>query len=162
MKRKSTRDIMLLVVIAAACWAYGASLAKSAEFLEQNWPPETRQAFYSVSQGSQIMPYDWFRALERADSDAGFYADGLARHGYLPNPRSDFNPDGLPVGFAIDKDKRGWWIGLNCAACHTNQVSFEGRVLQIDGAPTQAVQVAVRFRKPGEDLPAAPPQRAIP
>ena len=108
------------------------------EFLEQNWSKFTRQKFYNTSQGSQIMSYNWFISLEQADNRDGFFADGLRRHGYIPNRKTIRNRDGLPVGFAIDKHLSGWWIGLTCAACHTSQISFNGTTLQIDGGPAQA------------------------
>ena len=115
-------------------------------FLDQNWSSKTRQKFYTTSQGSQIMTYSWFTSLERADSREGFYADGLKRHGFIPNPRHrKFNPDGLPVGWVLDKDKTGRWIGLTCAACHTNQIEFGGTLMQIDGGARQ---------EPGDPSPA--------
>jgi hypothetical protein len=89
------------------------------------------------------MPYSWFVALEQPDSDAMFLDDKLARFGYLAPYRSKAlesrNPDGLPIGFARDDDeKRGAWIGMTCAACHTNQVEFKQKRLQIDGGPANA------------------------
>jgi hypothetical protein len=99
----------------------------------QGWGQGTRAWMYSFTQGSQLLPYGWFRALERPDSETLFRADGLARFGYLPNPGGI---DGLPVGFAIDVDRAGMWLGLNCAACHTNRVEVAGRTYQIDGGPS--------------------------
>jgi len=112
------------------------ALAQSAPtYLDQGWSKSEREWFYSFSQGSQLMPYPWFRALELPDSETRFAADGLARFGYLPRPPSGMNPDGLPVGFAVDRNRLGDWIGLNCAACHTNRIEFRDQVLQIDGGP---------------------------
>src|SRR5712691_11526500 len=34
----------------------------------KTWTDERRQWYYHTSQGSQIMPYDWFVALEQADA----------------------------------------------------------------------------------------------
>lgn len=130
-----------LIVAALGCFLLNACApeAGSPEFLEQNWSKSARQKFYTTTQGSQMMPYKWFMALERADSSEGFYSDGLRRHGYIPNPSSRrHNPDGLPVGFAVDKDSAGRWIGMTCAACHTNQIIFNGTTMQIDGAPALA------------------------
>lgn len=39
------------------------------EFLNQNWTPEVWQTCYNLSQVSPMMPYDWFTAMEGADSD---------------------------------------------------------------------------------------------
>jgi hypothetical protein len=35
----------------------------SVVYLEQNWSPDESSRFYFTSQGSQILPYDWFLAL---------------------------------------------------------------------------------------------------
>lgn len=132
-----------LIVAALGCFLLNACASETASpgFLEQNWSESTRQKFYTTSQGSQIMPYKWFMALEQPDSRKGFFSDGLRRLGYIPNRRSDSNPDGLPVGFAVDavgKDSTDWWIGMTCAACHTNQIKYNGTTMQIDGAPALA------------------------
>jgi hypothetical protein len=112
-------------------------------FLNQAWKVADRAWFYTTTQGSQIMPYKWFLALERPDSDMRFRADSLARFGYLPNRYKTDNPDGLPVGFVKDTDDRGAWIGMTCAACHTNQINFAGKTLQIDGGPANADMFAL-------------------
>jgi len=95
-----------------------------------------------------MMPLDWFLALERPDSQESFTGDGLARFGYLPNPKGLLNPFGLPVGFTQDPpvlaaDKPTGWVGLTCAACHTNRIEYEDSdkkktVMQIDGGPADA------------------------
>ncbi len=118
-----------------------ASVARAqVEFLEQNWVPEVRQTFYTTSQGSRMMPYKWFLALEVSDSEDSFVRVRLPELGYLANHDTTNNPDMLPVGFVLDKNlqTKAEFIGLNCAACHTNQISYEGRTFQIDGAPTLA------------------------
>jgi mono/diheme cytochrome c family protein len=123
----------------------GAVRAQTPTWLQQGWTPADRNMFYTTSQGSQMMPYDWFMALERPDSETLFRVDGLARFGYLPNPDRTNNPDRLPVGFVKDVDKNDGrqWFGMTCAACHTNQIRFAGRTLQIDGGPTDADMYAL-------------------
>ena len=73
-----------------------------ASFLSQNWTDNERQAFYTTSQGSRMMPYDWFLALETVDGGGSFLKDTLPTFGYLPNGVSSENPDALPVGFVKD------------------------------------------------------------
>jgi mono/diheme cytochrome c family protein len=109
--------------------------AQAPAFLDQGWSAADRDWMYGFSQGSQIIPYDWFLALEVPEGGAPFRADGLARHGYLPRPPGPANRDGLPVGFGWDRDGRGWWFSMNCAACHTGQIHHAGRTWQVDGAP---------------------------
>jgi len=129
------------------------------ECLNQGWSEHERSWWYSVSQGSRLLPLPWMLALEQADNDQKFLSDSnVDKYRYLTNPISRDNPYGLPVGFAVDKEEganfqlmcaifkvgcargslRAPWVGLNCAACHTNELSFGGRRFRIEGAPTHA------------------------
>ena len=109
--------------------------------LDQGWSEELRDAYYFTPQGSRMMPYAWFVALERATDTTLFASpDNMQRYGWIharePSPR---NPDNLPIGFArdpVDLPGTGPWIGLSCAACHTNDVTYRGRTIRVDGAPT--------------------------
>lgn len=112
-------------------------VAATPTYLNQGWSDAQRQQFYTISQGSELLPLNWFLALERTGSEEMFLADGLARFGYLPNPASAANPHGLPVGFTEDKNA-GTWLGLTCAACHTSQINYHGSVIRIDGGSTDA------------------------
>src|SRR6266446_10015268 len=90
------------------------------QYAKQGWTVDDRQAFYTTSQGSHMIPYLWFKALRRLDVDEPFGGDQLARYGYLPND-TKLNPEGLPVGFVIDGDAKTGFLGMTCAACHTAQ-----------------------------------------
>lgn len=104
--------------------------------LPQGWSNERQQAFWYTSQGSKIVPYDWFLVLEQADNTIPFRSDdNIERLRYIPAfPTADWNPDGVPVGFAKTDD----WIGFTCAACHTARIDYEGVSFVIDGGPTMA------------------------
>ena len=113
----------------------------------QNWDAEQQQEFWFLSQGSLIIPYDWFLFLEQKGSEVPF-RDGAHMDGfrYLPQRPTAANPDALPIGFTRD-DARGHegyeemsdhWLGLTCAACHTGQIEYRGHKMLIDGAPTMA------------------------
>ncbi|KZM43679.1 hypothetical protein OA92_08315 [Marinomonas sp. SBI22] len=106
--------------------------------LEQAWNEDTRQGFWYTSQGSQIIPYSWFTWLEVADSKDLFRSnEHMSYLGYLPMESSKMNPSGLPIGFALNMDKKGdAWMGMTCAACHTNQLDYQGTQYLIEGAPT--------------------------
>ena len=108
--------------------------------LDQGWDDQTRQDFWFTTQGSQIIPYAYFLALEQASSTAKFSApENLAGYRYLPAPVSTLNPDGLPIGFVKHVDAQSQaWIGVTCAACHTSQINYQGTGLLIDGAGTLA------------------------
>jgi mono/diheme cytochrome c family protein len=109
--------------------------------LEQSWNANIRNKFWFTSQGSRIMPYSWFTWLEQADNQSLFRdAEHMEELRYLPMASSNMNPSGLPIGFALDKDKKDGsaWVGLTCAACHTNQLDYQGTKFLIEGAPTLA------------------------
>ncbi|HEY0418851.1 MAG TPA: di-heme-cytochrome C peroxidase, partial [Acetobacteraceae bacterium] len=129
-----------------------------ASTLDQNWSDAQRRWFYHTSQGTKLMPYGWFLALEQPSlSLTGappFSApDNLARFGFLPDTPSANNPDGLPVGFAPgwsfveDTTEREPVVGLTCAACHTGQIEYRRQAVRIDGGPamtnTGAFQTAL-------------------
>jgi mono/diheme cytochrome c family protein len=133
--------------------------------LGQGWTQADRDWWYSVSQGSRLLPLSWAKALELKDSNDTFLSDSHLRHlNYL----TDRNTAGLPLGFVVDtntnarqtdaacmdyptlcdaKDhfKKPWtalprqpWLGLNCSACHTNDIAYKGRTVRVDGAPSLA------------------------
>ena len=115
------------------------------KFLNQNWSAEQRQRFYHTNQGTEIMPYKWFLALEQPGikvfGTVPKVTDGdyLARFGFLPNAVDANNPDGLPVGFAkadtVDPHSgvSVQVVGITCAACHTGQLNYQGKGVRIDG-----------------------------
>lgn len=137
----------------------GKAPTKQVRFLDQGFTDDDRQAFYYLSQGSQLLPYDWFLSLEQVDSEALFRNDMHMRGlGYIPQPPDPAkNPDGLPIGFVKDDNpdtvnsfaiKKAFlgadykrenypttnaWIGLTCAACHTTQIDYKGESIRIDG-----------------------------
>lgn len=130
----------LLFAIAALILADRAAVAQPSDGNPgaQGWSDQDRQTFYTTSQGSQLIPYAWFRALRRADGDEPFAADQLQRYGYLPNPPSAANPEGLPVGFTLDGTPSSGYLGMTCAACHTTQITYRGMTMRVDGGRASA------------------------
>lgn len=110
--------------------------------LDQGWDDEQRQRFSFTSQGSQIVPYDWFLALEQANGTELIRTNEnlVGQLGFLQESPSPANPDGLPVGFAKSKDQETGvtWLGLTCAGCHTGQIETGTASLRIYGGPTLA------------------------
>ena len=99
-------------------------------YLEQNWSDADRDWFYFIDQGSRLIPYRIFKSLEQADNEKLLSdAYNLLRFGFLSANKSKSNPDGLPVGFTIADD----YLGLNCAACHTQQLKYEDKFIRVDG-----------------------------
>jgi hypothetical protein len=128
------------------------SLSDEIVNVEQGWSPADKTAWYVTTQGSRLLPLSWLRALEQPDSEQPFLApEYMAAFHYIPRPGAS----DLPMGFAIDAEddsqlsatKLRWkdgqspnepWVGMNCSACHSNEITFNGKRLRIEGAPTLA------------------------
>lgn len=126
---------LFVLVVVSACSLFPPQLADP-----QGWSEDDQTFFYYSTQGSRLIWRDWFLALERHDNTQLFLADGLQRFGYLPGQQVGlYNPDKLPIGFALDQDAAGrGWIGMTCAACHTSEVIYGATTKRIDGAPASA------------------------
>jgi hypothetical protein len=116
--------------------------------VEQGWTDDQRLHFHHTPQGSRLIPYDWFMALEQPclslfGCDLFAEKTYLARFGFLNSQKdSKLNPDGLPIGFARQEDfhdpetKTTYQVvGLTCAACHTGELHYRKYAVQVDGAP---------------------------
>jgi len=115
-------------------------------YADQGWGPglnaAKRQTYYYTPQGAVLkdVRYSWFRALEMPWSTRKLSdPEIMRRYGFLVDPATTANPDGLPVGFTkhYDRDLQEDLLDLTCAACHTGQINVTrgGRTtaLRIDG-----------------------------
>src|SRR5215813_8607912 len=97
---------------------------------EQGWTDDQRLHFHHTPQGTRLIRYDWFMALEQPCLSlfgCDLFSDKmyLARFGFLSSQRDPkLNPNGLPVGFArqqnfYDPETKTHYavVGLTCAAC---------------------------------------------
>lgn len=163
-ERKTAKEPPVPIVDEPAGSGDSPSPAEPFELIRfsQGWTQDQAMDFYNTSQGSQLMPYSWFLALEQAGSDRPFRdASNVRRLGYIPQDKTPGrNPDGLPIGFVRDDipedflSKSGAmhksrlaggsediyteyreWLGLTCAACHTSEIRFNNQTLRIDGGP---------------------------
>jgi processive rubber oxygenase RoxA-like protein/cytochrome c len=113
---------------------------------DQGWGPgleaRARQTYYYTAQGAVLkdLRYTWFRALEMPWSKRKLSnPDIMRRYGFVVDPPTRANPDGLPVGFTkhYDSDLNEEVLDVTCAACHTGQINVtrNGRTtaLRIDG-----------------------------
>jgi len=99
------------------------------------WTAANQAALYYADQGSWIMPYEWAKAL-KLPSGQSFLSQLTTSYGYIPNPVSPSNPEGLPVGFLVaNPGTKNQQLSMNCAACHTRQIEVEGIKYRIDGGP---------------------------
>jgi mono/diheme cytochrome c family protein len=103
--------------------------------------PAERDTFYHLEEGSEVFPVSWFLALESEDGN-GLFAENLERFGLIPNRQGPTNPLGLPVGLtaAPTRDLKQFGVqmlGVNCAACHVAELTYNGNRLRLDGAPSR-------------------------
>jgi len=117
-------------------------------WLPQNWTEDQRQRYYHTAQGSDLLPYAWFLALEQpqfAIKGAPPFRENsyLQGFGFIPDSASPQNPDALPVGFVRDDrfkdpytEQKNVVLGITCAACHTGELFFAGKAIRIDAGPS--------------------------
>jgi cytochrome c5 len=111
-------------------------------YLDQGWNESDSLWYYNTTQGSALIPYDFFIVLEEAGSNELFRSTpNIDKYRYLPQKPTFFNPDGLPVGFVKETYQGKDYVGYTCAACHTGQVNYKGKAIRIDGAPAMADMV---------------------
>lgn len=143
-KNRISCSLLLSVVVALAflqSLASAQSVDKSGDlvYLNQAWTAEDRAQFYWAAQGSALLSYDIYLALEVPGTNELFNSPAnTERMGLLIDPVDlKNNPDNLPVGVAKSEIKagvfKGTYAGLTCAACHTNQIQYKGTQIRIDG-----------------------------
>ncbi len=131
-------------------------------YLDQGLDDDTRLEFYFLSQGSQLLPYTWFIALENTNNQQLFTSDQHMRSlGFIPHTKDpQRNPDGLPIGFVKDDNPKtvsyqikkeflgpsydennypntNSWLGFTCASCHTADLRYQGKTIRIEGGSSQ-------------------------
>jgi RoxA-like, cytochrome c-like len=117
-------------------------------FLPQNWTEDQRHRYYHEAQGSELLPYAWFLALEQPRFSLGGAPpfrndDYMQGFGFIPDQAYEGNPDGLPVGFTRDDrfvdpytGQKLIVLGISCAACHTGEIFYGGKAIRIDAGPS--------------------------
>jgi RoxA-like, cytochrome c-like len=148
-----------LVIAAIGLWVFAAlqipavripAYEKPGELktLPQGWSEADRTWFHHTPQGTQIMPYKWFLALEQPCGtpwSCGKFSDQeyLGRFGFIAGVQdAKLNPAGLPIGFAIDNQFRNPLdgsmspvVGFTCAACHTGELHYGNHAVRVEGGP---------------------------
>ena len=129
-----------------------AAVGDQPSFLDQSWSEDDRSWFYTITQGSQLMPYYWFLALERSGSNKLFLDDQLARFGYLPpyqtQRHSTRNPDRLPIGFCAGRRARARPLDWN----DLRRVSHQPGALSVTRRSRREGTAADRWRPIGSQL----------
>ena len=170
MKRIALATILIVVVIVGGFYLYLSQPQFRVEIpayqnppeqlihADQGWTDDQRLHFHHTSQGTRLIPYDWFMALEQPCLSlfgCDLFTDKtyLARFGFLVSQADPkLNPNALPVGFArqenfYDPETKSTYpvIGLTCAACHTGELHYGKYAVQVDGAP--AMIEVTQFQK---------------
>jgi mono/diheme cytochrome c family protein len=157
----SRQPFLLATALSAAMLLAACKTTPSVVADDQGWDTAARNAWYNGDQGSRLMPLKWFEALEQPMAPgaapgavAGHFLDPAYLDAFRILPPA--SPGALPVGFAIDSrdDSRlnhtslHWlgkpaaqdkvdWVGLNCAACHTAQMTYgDGPPITVQGGPS--------------------------
>ena len=114
-------------------------------YLDQAWSAQDRADYYWTSQGSALLSYDIYLALEAEGTKDLFSSRAHSdRMGLLTEPLdSARNPDNLPVGIAKASitagQYKGIYAGLTCAACHTGQIQYQGKQIRIEGGASNRI-----------------------
>src|SRR4051812_20149169 len=125
-----------LTLLTAAPFAHAQTID-----LKQGWDHATSEQFWFGSQGSRIMPYAWFIALEQQSNTALLRdPDFMESLGYIVVRKLPANPNDLPIGFARDENAAATasYAGLTCAACHTARWRIKGQTVIVEGGPAMA------------------------
>lgn len=125
--------------------------------LDQGWDGQTLGNWQQLSQGSRYIPLSWAQALEAPGQQSRFITErNLANYGYTAyQAQYQGRTLLLPAGFVPDDNNdrhlsytrlrwyagqgdREAWLGMNCSACHTSTVRYQGQAMVVQGGPTNA------------------------
>lgn len=133
--------VACLLSFACLAMACGPARAQTGQptYLDQGWTEADKQTWYTLSQGSRLLPLSWWSALEQAGSTDKYMSDSnIRKFGYLPT-----GTPGMPVGFVTDQGPapeggQQAWVGMTCAACHTGEFTYGQHRVRVHGAPALA------------------------
>ena len=110
-------------------------------YLDQGWRANDSLWFYNTTQGSGLMPYDFFLVLQDDKNELVRSNKNIDKFRYLPQKPTFFNPDGLPVGFVKMTYEGKDYVGYTCAACHTGQINFRSEAQRLAHKPADAIRI---------------------
>jgi hypothetical protein len=126
--------------------------AETVVWSQNGWSDAERAEYHHLAEGSELTLYELLANLVSVKTGKPFL-ENMERFGFIPDVTSATNPHGLPVGLTTvhsrDKSHTGLeMVGFNCAACHVGEVSYRGKRVRIDGAPSlvdlQSYQVELK------------------
>jgi hypothetical protein len=147
-----SRFLVLALTLSAAVCA--PARADETVAIDQGWSTKQKVEWYTLTQGSRLLPLTWFRALEQPGSTKPFL-DRAYIESFRYLPHASAGAGRLPIGFTIDsqddtglgitqlrwkenQSSREAWMGLNCAACHTSEITHKGKRMRLEGGATLA------------------------
>jgi hypothetical protein len=144
-----TMKLATLVILATTSATLAPARAQTSNnpiYLNQAWSQDDREWYWHSSQGSAVIAYAIYLNLEVADGQELFRSDANSvRYGLVPDPANANNPDALPIGISkatVTTPIKGWpvgdYVGVTCAACHSGQLKYKGKVIHIDGGNNNA------------------------
>ena len=147
---KGRRDLTVAVLLAMV---FGASVGvettrveaemgrrDTSAILSSGLSDADRQVFYHLEEGSEVFPLDWLLALRQKGTQQPFLQNA-ERFGLIADDDNPTNPYHMPVGITAAPTRDlsfpgAKMVGVNCAACHVNQITFKGKALRLEGAPS--------------------------
>lgn len=126
-----------------------SSRSETVAWSQNGWSEAERAEYHHLPEGSELVPYELLRNIISIKTGRPFL-ENMERFGFIPDATNASNPHGLPIGLTTvhsrDKNHAGLeMVGFNCAACHVAEMTYRGKKLLIDGAPSlvdlQAYQV---------------------
>lgn len=137
--------VVASLILSATAWAQGpappvdpcASFTTSvpAGAKLQGLDADRRQKLYHLSEGIELVPLSWVKALKSIKTNRPFL-EYPERFGLIPDKT---DPDGLPIGITASPSRGaeflGKMVGVNCAACHVGALTFRGQCVPLLGAP---------------------------
>lgn len=134
----------LVLILLAGCGRKApqqpADLQPAIAYSANGWSQGERAEYYHLAEGSELMPYALLANLKSVKTGKLFLED-MERFGFLPDPAGPANPKALPVGLTISHSRNARTVGIdivgfNCAACHVGELTYHGKHVRMDGAPS--------------------------
>jgi hypothetical protein len=119
---------------------------------QNGWSDAERAQYHHLAEGSELTLYAVLANVVSSKTGRPFL-ENMERFGFIPDATSPANPHGLPIGITTVRSRNASHIGIemvgfNCATCHVGEVSYRGKRLRIDGAPSlvdlQSYQVELK------------------
>jgi hypothetical protein len=132
--------VCAVVAAAEAVHSQGYGSGENVVTLNQGWSASEADHFWYASQGTQLMPAAWLRALHNPDGTPIMSPTNLERLGFEDTHArpSALNPHGWPIGIVVSNIGGIEAAGFTCAACHTGELTYKGTTMRVEGGSTSA------------------------